>query len=179
MSLPTTPLASAPLDPRLLALAAALLLIGALMGAWQWSRTERHDPWRWRWLLWPQLGLVLAITVAAYAGALGGGRLPWLRTPGVDKALHFLLFGLVALCMHFATRGRTIGTTIGRASLRIPLAVGLPMVGALAEELAQAWSPHRTADPLDLLADLLGMVLFSWIGRRLTSGGLARATAGP
>ena len=30
-------------------------------------------------------------------------------------------------------------------------------------------SPHRTADPLDLMADLLGMLAFWWLGRCMAS----------
>ncbi|MEM6293354.1 MAG: VanZ family protein [Myxococcota bacterium] len=112
----------------------------------------RNDPWRLRWLLWPQLGLVVAITLVAYTGAFSAQNAPWLTLPYMDKVLHFVLFGALAFGCHFATRGRR---TRG-----IPWAVALPLLGALAEELLQAASPHRTADPVDLLADLLGLLVF-------------------
>jgi membrane-associated phospholipid phosphatase len=140
-----------------------LLGAGLAWGALTRARAAPDDPWRLRWLLWPQVGLVLAISLVAYTGALAGGQIVWLRLPGIDKALHFALFGLLAFGMHFATRGRTLG--LGRA--RLPLAVLVPLLGALAEELVQACSAHRTADPLDLLADLLGLLSFAWLGRRL------------
>jgi len=123
------------------------------------SHTPRDDPWRWRWLLWPQLGFVVAITLVAYTGALSGA--PWLSLPGTDKVLHFFLFGALAFGTHLALRGRTWRG--------IPLAVALPLLGGFAEELVQATSPFRTADPIDLLADLLGLVLFwrlaVWVSR--------------
>lgn len=126
--------------------------------------TPRTDPWRLRWLLWPQIGLVACITLVAYTGAFSGGRAPWLAVPGADKVLHFLLFGMVAFGTHFATRGRTISIL----RLSIPWAVMLPFAAAVLEELMQATSPHRTADPLDLLADLLGLFSFAWLARRMT-----------
>ncbi|MCA9704700.1 MAG: VanZ family protein [Myxococcales bacterium] len=146
-------------------LGGGLLGLGLALGAVTRARAAADDPWRLRWLLWPQLGLVLAITLVAYTGAFAHGGAAWLRLPGMDKALHFLLFGLLALGTCFATRDRAL--VLGRG--RIPLAVLLPLLGALAEELAQALSPHRTADPLDLMADLLGMLAFWWLGRCMAS----------
>ena len=75
-----------------------------------------------------------------------------------------ILFGLLALGTHFATRGRSLD--LGR--LRLPLAVLLPLAFATVEEALQALSPNRTADPIDLLCDLVGMVLFWRLGVRLT-----------
>lgn len=146
-------------------LGGAIVGAGLALGAVARARAAPDDPWRLRWLLWPQLGLVLAISLVAYTGVFAQGHLVWLRLPGMDKALHFLMFGLLALGTCLATRDRTL--TLGPC--RIPLAVLVPLLGALAEELVQAMSPHRTADPLDLLADLLGMIVFWRLGRRLAS----------
>ncbi len=142
-----------------------LLGLGLALGMVVRLRAGPDDPWRLRWVLWPQVGLVLAVTVVAYTGAFSRGDLVWLQWPGMDKVLHFGLFGFVALGMHFALRGRTVAV----GPLRIPLAIVLPLCGAIGEELVQGLSPHRTADPFDLLADLLGLILFAWIGRTLTS----------
>lgn len=157
------------LEALLLALAAVVLALGVALGARQRAAASQSDPWRWRWLLWPQLGLVLAVTLVAYTGAFSGGRFPLLRVPGIDKLLHFLAFGSLALGTWFATRGRSVG----RGAVRLPLAVLGPLSLALGEELMQAASPHRSADPLDLLADLLGLVAFAWVGRRLTRSAVA------
>ncbi len=124
------------------------------------THASRTDPWRWRWLLWPQLGLVVAATLVAYTGALSGSNVAWLAIPGSDKVLHFLMFGALAFGTHFACRGRRWRG--------IPWAVALPLAGGLAEELMQATSPHRTADPIDLLADFLGLLLFWQIAERIT-----------
>lgn len=124
------------------------------------THSSRTDPWRWRWLLWPQLGLVVAATLVAYTGAFSGSNAAWLAIPGTDKVLHFLMFGALAFGTHFACRGRR--------SIGVPWAVALPLLGAVAEEAMQATSPHRTADPIDLLADLLGLLLFWQIAERIT-----------
>ncbi|MBL4688597.1 MAG: VanZ family protein [Nannocystaceae bacterium] len=136
---------------------------GIALGAVVRARAAANDPWRLRWILWPQLGLVTTISIAAYSDALAG--MGWLRYPGVDKALHALLFGLLALGVHFVVRGRTVQI----AGRPLQLAVAVPMVAACGDELAQAASPHRTADPMDLLADLLGLLVFAWVARRITT----------
>jgi len=146
-------------------LGGGLLGLGLGVGLVVRLRAAPEDPWRLRWLLWPQMGLVMAISLVAYTGAFSRGDIPWLQWPGIDKVLHFALFGLVALGMHFTLRGRTL--TVG--PMRLPLAVLLPFLGAMGEELVQAASPHRTADVFDLLADLLGLIVFAWLGRTLTS----------
>lgn len=139
--------------------------LGLALGAWVRARAPLHDPWRLRWVLWPQLGLVLSVSLVAYTGVFARGHLGWLRLPGMDKALHLLMFGLLALGTYFATRDRRLRL----GPLRVPLAVLVPLTGALVEELLQATSAHRTADPLDLLADLTGMLVFWRIGRWITS----------
>lgn len=146
-------------------IAGFLLGLGMGLGAWAWARAAPNDRWRHRWVLWPQLGLVLAVSLIAYTGAFSRSQLWWLALPGADKVLHCLLFGLLALGVHLQTRGRTVPLW----RWRLPLAVLLPLAGAALEELIQASSPHRTADPIDLLADTLGMLIFWRLGLRLTA----------
>lgn len=136
---------------------------GIALGTVVRARAAADDPWRLRWVLWPQLGLVVSVSIAAYSDALAG--MGWLGYPGVDKALHALLFGLLALGVHFLVRGRTVQL----AGRPLQIAVLVPMLAACGDELAQAASPHRTADPMDLLADLLGLLVFAWIARRITT----------
>lgn len=147
------------------AIAGVLLGLGLGIAAVVRARSHQSDPWRLRWILWPQLGIVFAATVGAYAGVFSGGNLRWLQVPNMDKIMHFLLFGVLVLGMHLQTRGRSVSVL----GYQVPLAIALPLAGATAEELFQGLSPHRTADPFDLLADVLGMLLFWTLGRKLTS----------
>jgi membrane-associated phospholipid phosphatase len=115
---------------------------------------------RLRWLLWPHLALVAVVTQLAYLGLLPG----WdLGLPFADKALHFALLGTLALLLHLWLDGRRF--SLGR--LRLPLAPVIVAGGAALEELAQALSPLRSADPLDLLCDLGGILVLGWLGELL------------
>jgi len=127
--------------------------IGALFyGLWLAPRGPRL-----RWALWPQLALVLMITQMAYLGLLPRG---WdLGLPGADKLLHFVLFGLLAFWLHLWLGGRRVRG--------LPLAPMLVLGGASLEELCQALSPRRTADLLDLLCDVGGVLLFVALAQRV------------
>jgi undecaprenyl-diphosphatase len=106
----------------------------------------------WRWLLWPQVGVIVLASQIAYMGLLPG----WLRAvPGYDKVLHFLLFGLAVFWLHAWLAGRRWAWVGG-----LPVAVLAPLALATADEFAQRWSPLRSFDLLDLTSDLAGMVVF-------------------
>lgn len=83
-------------------------------------------------------GFVAALLPAPEAINLGGGR---------DKIAHMLAFAGFAL----------FGFTVWPA--RVPSACGALLTYGLAIELAQATTGHRSGDPLDWLADALGVAL--------------------
>ncbi|MCH9684310.1 MAG: VanZ family protein [Deltaproteobacteria bacterium] len=145
------------------ALGGVFVGVGLGLGARAWLLAERDGPWRWRCVLWPQIGLVMAVSLVAYTGVFSDGHAWWLQVPGTDKVLHLLAFGFVALGVHLQTRGRAVWGE------RLPLAVVLPLGVAALEELVQATSPHRSADLGDLLADLVGLLLFWRLGVWFTS----------
>jgi undecaprenyl-diphosphatase len=120
---------------------------------------ETEQP-RWRWLLWPQIAIALIVTQVAYLDIL---PLYLLRWPLADKTLHFFLFGMVVFWLNIWFDGRAV--QFGRRFL--PLAVLIPFTYALLEEGAQFFSPLRSADPLDLLSDLAGMLVFWWLSQRV------------
>lgn len=66
-------------------------ILGAGVGAVVYGCLCRRDP---RWLLWGQVAAVALASLSAYLGLL---QLHALALPGADKALHFLLFGGLAL----------------------------------------------------------------------------------
>jgi membrane-associated phospholipid phosphatase len=129
---------------------------------------------RWRWLLWPQVAGVLVISFAAWLGLLTGLDLPF-----SDKQLHFGMFGAVAfwLALWWDDPARPGGPL--RLGRWLPWAVLLPFGLALLEEGAQAASPYRTADPVDLACDLAGMLCcygLAWLLLRRQAGRLVSSS---
>jgi membrane-associated phospholipid phosphatase len=136
-------------------------LLGAGVAALFYGLWLGRGP-RLRWGIWPQLSLVLIITQMAYLGLLPRG---WsLGLPYADKALHFLLFGMLAFWLHLWLRGRRIPL---RRWPRLSLAGAIVLTAAAFEELLQMLSPNRSADPLDLVCDLVGIVVFVRAAERL------------
>ena len=148
---------------------AAGAVLGAALGAAAYgllASGERRPAAR-RWLLWPQLALVAVVTQMAYMGLLPRQLLTW---PGVDKVLHFSMFGLAAFWLH---QWLTAGA--GRSARRWPLpglallaaSVLLPFSLAAIEEYLQRLSPLRTFDLTDLASDLAGMLVFAALSAAL------------
>lgn len=145
--------------------AGAVLGIGA--GAASYGLLLSPKPGRLSWLLWPQMAIVITITQMAYLDLLSWSLLKW---PLADKTLHFVLFGLVVFWLNLWLEGSAL--RMGRWLL--PLAVLLPLLIATSEEIAQNWSPLRTADWLDWFSDLGGMLFFWWLSRSLLSAKVTR-----
>ena len=169
-------------------LAGALLGVGVGAAAHGLLARGERGLGRLRWLLWPQVGLVAVVSLAAWLGLLRGG----VPLPLTDKSCHFLLFGGIAfwLALGWEAPGRARGPARGPRGL--PLAVLLPFGLALVEEALQGLSAVRTFDLLDLSCDLAGMTfgwlvarwLWWWAGRRKVysdrcAGSAALATSRP
>jgi membrane-associated phospholipid phosphatase len=116
----------------------------------------------WHWFLWPQIALALVISQIAYLDLLPGALL---RYPLTDKVFHFLLIGSIAFWLNLWLAGRRV--PLGR--WLVPLAVLIPLVVALAEEIAQKLSPVRSSDPLDFLSDVVGLLFFWWLSQKLST----------
>jgi hypothetical protein len=75
--------------------------------------------------------------------------------PYGDKVLHTLLYGIMAMLLNFGLGyKKRWGMQVGAMSV---------MLFAIFEEISQMFIPVRTFDVGDLMADLLGVVLFSLI----------------
>ncbi len=135
-------------------------VLGAGAGAASYGLLLGPKPGPLRWLLWPQVAIVVVITQMAYLYLLPWGLLNW---PMADKVLHFVLFGLVVFWLNLWLEG----TELRCGHWSIPLAIVLPLLLATSEEIAQNWSSLRTADWLDWLSDLGGMLVFWWLSRSL------------
>ncbi|MBI1877307.1 MAG: VanZ family protein [Chloroflexi bacterium] len=142
-------------------------ILGAGAGAASYGLLLNPRPGRIRWLLWPQVAIVVVITQIAYLHLLPGQLLNW---PMADKVLHFVLFGLVVFWLNLWLEDRTLH--IGRWF--IPLAILLPLLVATSEEIAQNWSPVRTASLSDWLSDLTGMLFFWWLSCRAIKSKLTK-----
>ena len=92
---------------------------------------------------------------------VGGAPIP----SGWDKVAHFLAYGV----------GGALAAGAGRWSRRGWGWPGVAFVAvvAVADEIRQSTLPHRSGDPLDLLADLVGALAFFIVARRIlrTSAG--------
>ena len=79
--------------------------------------------------------------------------------PYGDKVGHMLLFGLLTYVANLALQSRHF--SLGR----IPLYYGAVLVSifVLSEEISQGFIPSRTLDIIDLVADAVGITLFSYL----------------
>ena len=75
--------------------------------------------------------------------------------PYGDKAMHALLYGTMALFLNYGLNYRSFKT--------VQLGAIIVLVFATLEEITQYWIPSRTFDLVDLLADFIGVILFSFI----------------
>jgi uncharacterized membrane protein YoaT (DUF817 family) len=96
------------------------------------------------------------VIVLAYTGVIGRNVIP---VPYYDVVGHFVLMGGAAFLLHLALGSRSV--TVGRWA--VPVAA--LWVGALAsaEEASQALSRVRHFEWLDLLANLAGILFFTWL----------------
>lgn len=105
-------------------------------------------------------GFLLWIIYSADAGH-GNVFFSWVKTiRNGDKYGHFFLFGFLTLLLNGALNRRVIGVKY----FKIYLGTLLVSTFVVLEELSQAFFPRRTLDAKDLLADALGILVFSLIG---------------
>lgn len=92
----------------------------------------------------------------------------WISTiPHFDKIAHFILFGIWAFLLtpHLLSKSQT------GYSKAFVIGIILGIILALGTELIQAFIGYRSAELMDLIADLLGLGLgtsiFAWINNTL------------
>lgn len=118
---------------------------------------------RFRWLAGIYASLII-LTICLADDGRYQFIFAWIRgIPGGDKVGHFCLIGGLAFVINLASGLRQF-TCWGRAWLWGGTAV---FVVVLLEEISQAWIPTRTFDLLDLTFDVLGIVCFGWLAKRL------------
>ncbi|HIP51602.1 MAG TPA: trypsin [Campylobacterales bacterium] len=79
--------------------------------------------------------------------------------PYGDKLMHGLLYGIMALLLNYGLKFKAYKFL----GFNMQLGAIIVLVFATIEEISQYWIPSRTFDLGDLLADFVGVVLFSLI----------------
>ena len=140
-------------------------ILGATVGAACYGLIAARPPDQpgWQWLLWPQVAVAILVSHMAYLDILPWPLLGW---PLADKILHFLLLGSVVFWLNLWLEGREVAWR----QWSIPLALLIPLAVAGLEEAAQFFSPLRSADLMDLLSDLAGMLCFWWLSHKFMAG---------
>ena len=81
--------------------------------------------------------------------------------PYGDKLMHGLLYGVMALLLNYGLKFKSYKFL----SFDVQVGAMAVLVFATIEEISQYWIASRTFDLLDLLADFVGVILFSLIKR--------------
>ena len=111
-------------------------------------------------LLWAGLIFVLS--------SIPGTSLPTVDLPQADKLVHALIYAVLGvLLLRALERGRPVGR---RATSLIVAAIALTTLYGVSDEIHQLWTPHRSADWRDVVADgvgatggALGLVAMRWM----------------
>lgn len=112
------------------------------------KQLNNHLPW---------ITMMLLITVQSSLTS----ELLSLKIPrGVDKIIHFLIFGLLGWLM---IRGFDRGFKTLNMRFKYTLTACLVAVFGVLDELHQAMVPGRSPDFADWVADISGALFFSWL----------------
>jgi len=115
-----------------------------------------------KWLTFLFGVFLIVIIVLADMGRLG--ILRWLTSNNMDKAGHFILYGIMTLLLdltfirshpHLSRK-----LILVRVGLIFALFIGL-------EEYSQQFFRNRTFDLVDLAFSYLGVICFSWLANKL------------
>jgi hypothetical protein len=102
------------------------------------------------------LPVVLWAGVLFALSSIPGTRLPAIDLPQSDKIVHALLYGVLGglLC-----RALDRSRASGKARSRLLLAILIATAYGITDELHQLWTPQRSADWRDVVADAGGAAL--------------------
>ncbi len=114
---------------------------------------------------WTAAGAVALLVQLAVLYAPRVPPVPGAEVAGLDKLVHAAVFAAVTF-------------TALRAGLRPALVVGVGLAHAVVSEVLQhAVLPGRSGDPVDVLADVVGVALGAWLAA-LTASGRGRTGRG-
>jgi len=115
-----------------------------------------------KWLTILFGAFLIVIIVLADMGRLG--ILHWLTSNNMDKAGHFILYGIMTLLLDLTFIRALPHLSRKLILLRVGLIFAL-LIGL--EEFSQQIFASRTFDLIDLTFSYLGVVCFSWIALRI------------
>lgn len=113
----------------------------------------------WVFAFWVYLGILLSISLSAYLKIIPSEISQF---PYYDTILHFLLLGIAAFLSHLAWNKRKIHV----GNIALPLAPIIVVLFCVVDEVVQLFVPYRSFDVVDLIADLCGILLFTWLAER-------------
>jgi VanZ family protein len=113
----------------------------------------------WLFAFWIYLGILMSISLSAYLKIIPSELSQF---PYYDTILHFLLLGIAAFLSHLAWNKRKINIF----NIALPLAPMIVICFCVIDEIIQLFVPYRSFDLVDLIADLCGIVLFTWLAER-------------
>jgi len=105
------------------------------------------------------IALIILIIFLANSGALHSVIKPLQKIPYFDKWGHFFLVGMLAFVVNIALSLRTIKFL----KFKILLGSLIVVVIMTLEEFSQAFVSSRTFDLIDLTADYVGIICFSYL----------------
>lgn len=115
-------------------------------------------------------GLIALIDVGAYTGIL---PTQIRQLPYYDTILHFILVGTFGAMLDGALNHRAI--------VRVPfvprIGPGIALALAATEEYLQRMSPRRSSSWSDLAANFTGILVLSWVLKRITITAIEREEA--
>ncbi|AFY35063.1 hypothetical protein Cal7507_4703 [Calothrix sp. PCC 7507] len=114
---------------------------------------------RWVLAFWLYFGILMSISLSAYLKII---PTELSQFPHYDTVLHFLLLGIAAYLSHLALNKRKIQIL----NINLPLAPFIVFFFCILDEIIQLLVPYRSADLVDLGADLCGIVLFTWLAEK-------------
>ncbi len=109
----------------------------------------------WIIAFWFYLGILLTISTSAYLRVIPTEIASF---PHYDTVLDFILLGIAAYLSHLALNKRQLHIL----DTALPLAPFIVFFSCILDEIIQKFTPHRSADIIDLLADVCGIIVFTY-----------------
>lgn len=108
-----------------------------------------HAPW---------ILMMIAITIES---SISNIKLPNIGLNFTDKLAHFVVFGIMGWVL-------TRGMILSKIKYPVLISILIGFVFAIIDEWHQSFVPGRDSDVLDVLADLIGLIVFANIYKLFT-----------